>query len=221
MCAYAQDAHMQYPQTETPNFACGCWFSVSCLMPFKTLAQLLLQCSVIQGLKMKLKIPQTTGKKRTKTIPTFQSHQVEKVHVNRNTKAMCFFSYIHMLFFFFFLLFISLRSNQNWSEQYGTLRTNSAVNRAFGRMQLRIKEGGKYRGHTIPRYQRNPTHAHFEGTSDPCELHRPCVGRTSLNEALSIYPHNIVLISHCCLCNKSKFQICTHTIFSLLEPQMK
>lgn len=137
MCAYAQDAHMQYPQTETPNFACGCWFSVSCLMPFKTLAQLLLQCSVIQGLKMKLKIPQTTGKKRTKTIPTFQSHQVEKVHVNRNTKAMCFFSYIHMLFFFFFLLFISLRSNQNWSEQYGTLRTNSAVNRAFGRMQLR------------------------------------------------------------------------------------
>lgn len=61
----------------------------------------------------------------------------------------------------------------------------------------------------------------MEGASDPCELHRPCVGRTSLNEALSIYPHNIVLISHCCLCNKSKCQICTHTIFSLLEPQMK
>ena len=59
---------------------------------------------------------------------------MEKLHVNRNTEKQHVSSAISTCFF---SVYISLRSNQNWSEQYGTLRTNnSAVNRAFGRTQL-------------------------------------------------------------------------------------
>lgn len=139
------DAHMNIPKTgnpnfnlrksEAPNFPCGCWFSVLCLILYKSLAKVLLQCSITQGFKIKNSPNQ---KNIPKQFPPWYHIRWKKYTSIETQKSIAFLQlYPHAFFFFFLYILVCLRSNQNWSEQYGTLRTNnSAVNRAFGRMQL-------------------------------------------------------------------------------------
>lgn len=137
------NSYFNLSKSEALNFACEFWFSLLCLMPFKGLVKEMLQCNITQGFKIKQNVPQTRKtkerkkrkeKKGNRTKPIHELYQMKKLCINRNTEKHCVSSIISPCFF---SVYSSLRSNQKWSEQYGTLKTNnSAVNRAFGRTQL-------------------------------------------------------------------------------------
>lgn len=126
--AYAQ-IHISKPANsnfslrkwETPDFACGFWFSVLCLIPFKGVVKVLLLCSITQGFKTKQKKNPQTKKdnKQLSTLNYIKWKNYKSIEIQKSTVFLQLYPHA-----FFLPTLVCLRPNQNWSERYGTLSTS-------------------------------------------------------------------------------------------------